>query len=258
MSGKMRFLTALCLALTLSACAGHEDADIHIYAGAGLTDAILELCEIWNAADSSRVAPVFASSSTLAQQIVQGAPADLFLSANTLWMDHVENESGRVALRSDLLTGCLALIVPVGNPVRIESTQDLADRRLQRLALGDPSHVPAGIYARAWLEEAGLWDAVAERLLPARDVRAALAYVQRGEADAGIVYASDAKSAGFEPVALMDPPADTPIRFSLALLARADGDEPNEDAGRFHDWLSGPQARVVFLRQGFIPLEPDP
>ncbi len=250
----LRSLKWIFLSLLLSACAGREEADLQFHAAASLGDAAKELCEIWNAGDSLRAVPVLAGSSTLARQIVQGAPASVFLSASGAWMDHVENNSGRLVERRDLVSNRLALIVPVGNPIRLESAKDLAGRDLQRLAVGDPGHVPAGIYARAWLEEAGLWDAVAHRLLPARDVRAALAYVERGEADAGIVYASDALAAGIEPVALADPPRHMPIRYPLALLTRPGGDEPHAGARRFHAWLAGPEAREIFVKHGFIPM----
>ena len=249
--------TALCL-VALTSCTLQEDADLQLYAAASLSDAAREICQVWNASDSLYVTPVLAGSSTLAKQISQGAPASLFLSANAEWMDYTEKRSNRVIHRINLLSNRLALIVPVGNPIRINSLEDLSGRALQRLAVGDPAHVPAGIYTKAWLEEAGLWNAVKDRLLPAQDVRAALAYVERGEADAGIVYASDATAAGFEPIALGDRPGHMPIVYPLAMLAEPDGRDPGEGAHRFYDWLSGPEARGIFLKHGFIPLDSQP
>ncbi|MBC8367117.1 molybdate ABC transporter substrate-binding protein [bacterium] len=236
----------------------HKDADLQFYAAASLSDAAREICQTWNTRDSLHVTPVLASSSTLARQISQGAPASVFLSANAEWMDYAEQHSDRVIHSCDLLSNRLALIVPMGNPIRLENAAGLRGRALQRLALGDPSHVPAGIYAKAWLEEAGLWNAVKDRLLPAQDVRAALAYVERGEADAGIVYVSDAKAAGFEPLALGDPPRHMPIVYPLAMLAEPDGRDPGEGAHRFYDWLLGPEAREIFAKHGFITLDSRP
>ncbi len=253
-----RSLKWMLLSLLLSACAGREEADLHFHAAASLGDAARELCEVWNAGDSLRAVPVLAGSSTLARQIVQGAPASVFLSASSDWMNHVEENSERIVERRELLSNRLALIVPVGNPIRIGNAGDLAGRALQRLAMGDPGHVPAGIYARAWLQEAGLWESVKDRLLPARDVRAALAYVERGEADAGIVYASDALAAGIEPVTLADPPRDMPILYPIGLLAGTEGEEPGSGARRFFDWLAGPEAREIFVKHGFIPLDGNP
>ncbi len=254
----IRFLvTALCL-LAFTSCTLQEDAELQLYAAASLSDAAREVCQVWNASDSLYATAVLASSSTLARQISQGAPASVFLSANADWMDYAEEQSDRVIHRMNLLSNRLSLIVPVGNPIRLNSLDDLSGRALQRLALGDPSHVPVGIYSKAWLEEEGLWNAVKDRLLPAQDARAALAYVERGEADAGIVYASDAIAAGFEPIALGDPPGHMPIVYPLAMLTKPDGRDPGEAAHRFYDWLSGPQAREIFLKHGFIPLDSQP
>ncbi len=255
---KSKFLAATVLLLSLLSCSGREDGDLQFYAGASLSDAARELCEIWNAADSVRVSPVLASSSTLARQIVQGAPASIYLSASRDWMDHLARESDRILERRDLLSNRLAIIVPLINPVGIKNAGDLSKRGIQRLAIGDPTHVPAGIYAKAWLMEAGLWDAVKNRLLPARDIRAALAYVERGEADAGIVYASDAKSANLKPVALVDPPREMPIRYPIALLAGPDGRAPESSAHRFYDWLAGSEAREIFQKHGFIVIGETP
>ncbi len=254
----MRFTSLLFLTIVLLGCSPRKDADLQLYAAASLSDAAREICQVWNASDSLRATVVLASSSTLARQISQGAPASVFLSANAEWMDYAEKQSGRVIHRRDLLSNRLALIVPMGNPIRLASLEDLSGHALQRLALGDTSHVPAGIYAKAWLQDAGLWNTVKDRLLPAQDVRAALAYVERGEADAGIVYASDAKAAGFEPLALDDPPQHLPIVYPLAMLAKPDGRDPGEGAQRFYDWLSGPEARKIFAKHGFIPLGAQP
>jgi molybdate transport system substrate-binding protein len=249
---KSKLLAASVLLLALFSCSERKDDDLQFYAAASLSDAARELCLIWNAADSVRVSPVLASSSTLARQIVQGAPASIYLSASKDWMDHLARESDRIIKRRDLLSNRLAIIVPLINPIGIKSAGDLSKRGIQRLAIGDPTHVPAGIYAKAWLEDANLWKAVEDRLLPARDVRAALAYVERGEADVGIVYASDAKSADLKPVALLDPPQDMPILYPLALLAEPDGRAPESSAHRFYDWLAGPEAHEIFVKHGFI------
>jgi molybdate transport system substrate-binding protein len=242
--------------LALSGCGGKEPERIHFYAAASMTDAVSELAELWNDRGGIEVVPVFAGSSTLARQIREGAPAELFLSASQQWMDYLVRETDRVrsASRLDLLANHLVLVVPPGNPGGIESVADLADP-FDGLALGDPEHVPAGIYAADWLRNAGLWQRVQNRLRPAVDVRAALAYVERGEVDAGLVYLTDARLGDVEVIAQLDPKLHPPIRYPLALIEpEKKGEELAEEVLSFHRWLLGETAGAVFRRHGFDTL----
>ncbi len=247
----------LLLALLGAACGRRGPERIHFYAAASLTDAVAEIVTAWEA-DGGRppVLPVFASSSTLARQIREGAPAQLFLSANEQWMDYLVHETERVRSdsRLDLLANRLVLVVPPGNPAGIDSPADLT-QRIDGLAIGDPDHVPAGIYAVAWLQSAGLWQQVKRELRPAKDVRAALAYVEKGSVDAGIVYFTDAQAGNVEVVAVLDGRLAPPIRYPLALIEPEDDDEELAPAAlSFYRWLTSPRAAAIFRRHGFLTL----
>ncbi len=253
-----RLLSAILILFALTGCGGKEPERIHFYAAASMTDAISELAELWNEQGGIEVVPVFAGSSTLARQIREGAPAELFLSASQQWMDYLVRETDRVrsASRLDLLSNRLVLVVPPDNPGGIESVADLADLE-GGLALGNPEHVPAGIYAAAWLRNAGLWPRVENWLRPAVDVRAALAYVEQGEVDAGLVYLTDARLGDVEVITQLDPRLHPPIRYPLALIEpEKRGEVLSEDVLRFHRWLMDEEAGAVFRRHGFHTLSP--
>lgn len=256
MSRASRISALMLVLLLLAGCGGEEPERIHLYAASSLTDAVSELAELWNDEGGVEVVPVFAGSSTLARQIREGAPAELFLSASQQWMDYLVRETDRVrsASRLDLLGNRLVLVVPAENPAGIQTVGDLADLE-GGLALGDPEHVPAGIYAAAWLRNAGLWERVEPRLRPAVDVRAALAYVERGEVDAGLVYLTDARLGDVEVISQLDPRLHSPIRYPLALIEPEKGDAGlGEDVLRFYRWLLDEKAGAVFRRHGFDTL----
>ncbi|MCB9513459.1 MAG: molybdate ABC transporter substrate-binding protein [Candidatus Latescibacteria bacterium] len=249
-------LALLVALLSLAGCGRRQPPALHFYAAASLTDAVNELVADWEAEGGApAVVPVFASSSTLARQIREGAPAALFLSANEQWMDYLVRETQRVRSdsRLDLLSNRLVLVAPPGNPAGIQGPADLA-HKLHGLALGDPYHVPAGIYAAAWLKQAGLWDKVRGELRPAKDVRAALAYVEKGEVDAGLVYFTDARVGNVEVLAVLDDSLAPPIRYPLALIEPAGGGELPPGAMSFYRWLRSEQAADVFRRHGFLPV----
>ena len=223
--------------------------EILVFAAASLTEALVDIGSAFEAREGARVLFSFAGSNALARQILAGAPADVFVSANLERMDELER-AGLVlpADRVDLLTNRLAIVVPARSPLDLGSPADL--RRARRLALGDPEAVPAGIYARRWLERRGLWTVLRERVIPTLDVRAALAAVESGSADAAIVYETDAVSSGVR-VVLRIPPGETPgIVYPASVLARS----TSAAARRFLDHLQSPEARAVFTRLGFEPL----
>lgn len=182
------------------------------------------------------------SSGDLARQIVAGAPADLFLSADAARIDLVER-AGLLASRRDLLSNRLVVIVSEQAAGTLASASDLAS--LRRIAMGDPASVPAGTYGKQWLERAGVYAAVAPRLVPTLDARAAVAAVETGSADAAIVYRTDALLAKGAKIAFE--PAEQPkIVYPLAVLTRA-----SEPARAFAEHLAGAEARAVFARYGF-------
>jgi molybdate transport system substrate-binding protein len=195
----------------------------------------------------------FASSSTLARQIEQGAPANVFASADEKWMDYLATHSLiAVDTRKNLLGNDLVLIVPANKPTKIQIGPGFDIASLLgangRLATGDPAHVPVGIYAEQALKKLGVWDAVAPRLARTDDVRAALLLVERGEAPAGIVYSTDA--AASKAVAIAGTfPADShdPVTYPFAVTKA--GDTP--EARALMTFLAEPKARGVFVSHGF-------
>jgi molybdate transport system substrate-binding protein len=168
-------------------------APLLVFAAASLTDAVTEVAGDYERLTGRSVRLSFGGSSALARQIVAGAPADVFLSANPTWVDHVVAEGrARAEDRSVFATGRLTVVMARGRPAP-GSLVDLA--ALGRIALADPESVPAGIYARRMLEKAGVWPAITSKVIPALDVRAALALAQSGAVDAAVVYATDARRA---------------------------------------------------------------
>jgi cobalt-zinc-cadmium efflux system protein len=222
-----------------------------VFAAASLSDALQAITDAYAKDGGGAVTVSLASSSALARQIENGAPADVFLSADALWMDYLVRR-GLIAegTRSVLLHNRLALIAPADRPIalRIAPGFPLASALGSgRLAIGDPDSVPAGIYAKAALVSLGVWKGVAGKLAPAANVRAALTLVERGEAAAGIVYATDvAASKRVRLVGLFPEDSHPPILYEAGLVK---GAEPQARA--FLDYLQGPGARAIFKRFGF-------
>jgi molybdate transport system substrate-binding protein len=253
-------LCAIAAALGWGAAATAQDVSqpVTIFAAASATDAVNEIAEAYAARSGGSIRPVVASSSTLARQIDEGAPADIFLSSSVAWMDHLD-QGGLLApgTRLPLLSNRLVLIAPADSPLQLRLSSDLPLRELlgdSRLAVGDPAHVPAGIYARQALEALGLWDQVADRLAQASNVRAALALVDRGEVAAGIVYETDAAIA--PRVRIVDAfPDDVtpPITYPLAIVAGRD--TPAVRAA--YDFLKSETATAIFSKHGFTSARPN-
>jgi molybdate transport system substrate-binding protein len=246
------FFIALCGNDVETASAGDETKPVTLFAAASTTNVVNALIAAFEGSGGGRVRPVYASSSTLARQIAQGAPADLFLSANVAWMDYLEKRDLLTSgTRVELFGNRLVLIVPAHRAAEIAIEPRFALAELigeGRLVLGDPAHVPAGIYAKAALEHLGVWDAVAGKLAFAPDVRGALAMVERGEANAGIVYATDAAISRGVAVAGIFPEESHPrIRYPIAVIAGSQ----SSTAAAFMTFLSSPAARAVFRAHGF-------
>ena len=231
---------------------------VTIFAAASTTDAVQALATSYEASSGIRVTCSFAASSTLAKQIENGAPADLFLSADQQWMDHLATRQAIApASRVDLLANSLVFIAPTGRTPAITVEQGFAIGAAfaGRLAIADPASVPAGRYAKEAFTRLGWWDVLSSRLAPAADVRAALKLVELGEADLGVVYATDAKaSAKVTVVAAIPEALHTPVRYPIALTATA-----KPAAAAFLAHLQGEAARAVFTAAGFsIPSKPTP
>ncbi|MDP6788452.1 MAG: molybdate ABC transporter substrate-binding protein [Rhodospirillales bacterium] len=246
-------IRGIVLAALLLGGAGPARSAVLLFAAASTTTAMEEAMGAFAGRGLGAVRASFAGSSALAQQIANGAPADIFVSANRQWMDFLSREKAIVAAsRVDLWGNRLALIVPVSAPPTpfVASAFPLA-RALGdgRLALGDPDHVPGGLYARRALENLGVWDGVAARLAPMADVRAALALVERGEAAAGVVYATDARvTRRVRVVGLLPADSHPPIVYPAAIVAGRD----RPQVRRFFDFLTSAEAAAVFARRSFV------
>ncbi len=246
------FVAALLTVILCASAAPRAEPPVTLFAAASTVNAVAAVARAYEAGGGGTVRTVFAASSTLARQIAQGAPADLYLSASTAWMDELE---GRDAIepgtRVDLLGNTLVLIAPKRRPIEIEIAPGfplagaLGDRRL---AMGDPAHVPAGIYAKAALTKLGVWPEVSARVAYLGDVRGALAMVDRGEAAAGIVYASDVRGAARVQVVGRFPADSHPaIVYPLAVVAG----RRRPEVMAFYEFLQTPQARSLLEAQGF-------
>ncbi|MGB0498815.1 MAG: molybdate ABC transporter substrate-binding protein [Rubricella sp.] len=238
----MAILRTLVLLLLLGTGARAEE--IRVFAAASMTDVISAIAGDFEAETGRRVIVSFAGSATLARQIVQGAPADVFISANENWMNHlVEADLVAPEDRSIIATNTLVLAARAGAaPVLL---QELRSRN-GRIAIGDPAAVPAGRYAVDGLETLGLRDVLEPRLVPTADVRAAARLLEIGAVEFAILYATDALA--FDGLAAMDsfpPESHPPIRYPAAIIAR-------REAGRdFVAYLHGDDARRRFSDAGF-------
>jgi molybdate transport system substrate-binding protein len=246
----MRILLFLCVLLMPLVARAQE---LTVFAAASLTDAMKDISAQWVKAGHQPLRMSFASSSTLAQQIAQGAPVNLFASADEKWMDYLAQKNMIVAdTRKDLLGNDLVLAVPADEPQHVTIDAHFDIMRLLgpsgRLAVGDPAHVPAGIYAEQALKKLGWWDKLSPRLASTEDVRAALLLVERGEAPAGIVYGTDAAVSKAVMVAGTFPASShDPVSYPFAVVKA--GDTP--EAHALLNFLAGPQARAVYVQRGF-------
>ncbi len=196
----------------------------------------------------------FAASSTLARQIENGAPADVFFSADLEWMDYLQTRKLiQVATRHDVLGNHLVLVAPVTSKITLRIAPNfplLAAVGNSRLAIGDPDGVPAGRYAHEALTKLGVWNAVADRLARADSVRSALVLVDRGEAPLGIVYQTDALiDKNVRVVDVFPDNTHLPITYPIALANGA-----KADAAEFLSYVQSPAADIIFKRYGFIAL----
>ncbi len=246
----MRFLyVLLVLLLPLTARA----QQLTMFAAASLTDAMKDVSAKWVAAGHQPLVLSFGSSSTLARQIEQGAPANVFASADEKWMDYLAEKKLIAAdTRKSLLGNDLVLVVAADKPVHVTINKSFDLMGLLgangRLATGDPAHVPVGIYAEQSLKKLGMWDSVSPRLARTEDVRAALLLVERGEAPAGIVYATDAAVSKAVMIAGVFP-ADSHDPVSYPFAVTKSGDTP--DARALLTFLTTEPARAVFVQRGF-------
>ena len=248
------FLALLLIAVSLAptAARAQDDAGLTVFAAASLKEALDEAAAAYRRQTGVPVRVSYAASSALARQIEQGAPADVFFSADLEWMDYLQKRNRLdVATRRSLLGNRLVLIAPRASKAQVDLKRPatlLAALGDGRLAVGQTRTVPAGKYAKASLESLSLWNGVRPRLAESESVRAALMLVARGETPLGIVYASDAKA---EPdvrvVATFPEDSHPPIVYPVAALRGARAAQ----AARFVRWLASPAADALFTKRGF-------
>ena len=236
------------------ACAPEDKESILVYTAASLADAVQEIADGYTEETGVGVELHLGGSTALARQILRGAPADVFLSAGTAPMDVLE-EAGLIApaSRRDILSNRLVLVgkLSVAEEFGITGLDDLRGAHEVRLAIADPDLAPAGEYARESLVSLGLWEELEPSILPSPHIRAALSYVETGNADVGIIYVTDLRSSD-EVQVLEEIPAEShsPIIYPAAVLLSGKGDA----ASSFVEYLAGDDAGRIFQSHGFTPL----
>ena len=232
--------------------ADRPNAPVLVLAAASTTNAVDEIRQQFAKETGTEVLASYAASSTLAQQIAHGAEADVFISADQKWADFLADKK-LIVQRRDLLGNRLVVVVPADSTLKLAKAEDLATASIEHLALGDPASVPAGRYAKQALTKLGIWDRLEKKVVSAEDVRHALAYVETGNAEAGIVYATDAAVSKKVKVAAEIPLNLTePIRYPVALLSHGQG---RGSAESFYRYLGSPAAKKVFQKYGFVVLD---
>lgn len=230
-------------------------AQLMVFAAASITNALGEVGRAFEKQHGIKVVNSFASSSILAKQIAQGAPASVYVSANVKWMDYLD-KAGALApgSRFNLLRNRLVLIAPAASKlgkVKVDKGLGLAGMLAGgHLAMGDPAHVPAGIYAKQALAHLGLWRQLKGRVAAAANVRAALALVETGEAPLGVVYATDAAISPKVKVLGMFPRQSHPAIVYPAAMVKENGCPA---ARQYLEFLRSPQAKAIFAKYGFLP-----
>ncbi len=230
---------------------------VTVFAAASLTNAMQDIAAQYQKEKGVQVVSSFASSSTLARQIEQGAPADLFISADQQWMDYSISkqqivENTRYTLLGNELVLVAAKTSKIDNVEIDDKTQWTKLLGDSRLAVGDPDHVPAGIYAKEALQKLGAWSTLEPKLARASDVRGALALVEREEAPLGIVYGSDAiASKKVKVVGTFPASSHKPVEYPMAIVK----DHEKPEVRAFYDYLKTPAASAIFKQYGFAPKE---
>ena len=243
-------LVSLCLVIGF---AHAEDGKIKVFAAASLTDVMNVLAKQYSQQAGVQIVPVYGGSGTLAKQLEQGAPGDLFISADDKWMQYLKDKQLlQNTTIKPWLSNRLVLITPLAKPlnIRAEASVDVNQQAPGYWCTGDTLSVPVGMYAKQSLTSLGWWEKLKNRLVSTQDVRATLNLVERDECDVGIVYASDAQSSNKVKLAGELPEAShVPIVYPMALLPRA-----SSSTTAFYQYLQSAEARKVLISYGFKPL----
>ena len=229
------------------------ESKIAVFAAASLTNAMTDISKAYESEHPVKIQSSFSASSSLAKQIDNGAPADIFMSADSKWMNYLQEKKRiDVSSRVNLLSNRLVIIAPKGKTFKVQTDKsfNFANAFNGRLCTGEIESIPAGIYAKQSLIALNWWDSIKSRIVGTQDVRAALVFVERGECDAGIVYETDAKvSNKVEIIATLPDDSHEPIVYPLALVLGA-----KEDAKGFYEYIKSEKAKAIFTQYGFTPI----
>ena len=243
-----------CLLVGLCFGTPHAGAEeILVSAAASLTDALQAVAKAYDVRSQTRILFNFGSSSELARQIAEGAPADIFFSADLQQMENLRKQ-GLIEAGSlkNILSNQLVIVALKGSRLAVRSASDLLSAKIKRIALAEPSSVPAGIYARKYLEAEGIWEKVKNKIIPAINVRAALASVESGNVDVAVVYRTDAAISQEAEIVYEIPKERAPkIVYPVALIKYSRAKQAARD---FFGFLFTKAAKAVFQRYGFIVL----
>lgn len=244
-----RLFTVLVLAVLASRVVA---AQLNVFAAASLSDAFTELAPAFRAATGNTLRCNFGASGTLARQIKEGAPADVMFSADEIRLDNLEKAGLLMpGTRRTLLVNQLVLVVASDRGAPVAVPADLAKDMVRHLAIGDPATVPVGTYTKDYLQKLGLWKQLHDKLVPLDNVRAVLAAVGTGNAEAGFVYRTDALISSKVRIAVAVPLAAGPrIRYPAAVVR---GTKSPAAAKALMAFLAGPEAQKIFAKYGFLP-----
>ncbi|NGQ93935.1 molybdate ABC transporter substrate-binding protein [Brevibacillus sp. SYP-B805] len=225
--------------------------ELYVLAAASLTDVMKELTPLYESTHPDQKLVIsYGSSGTLQQQIEQGAPADLFISAATKQMKELV-EKGLIDAKNtaDLVTNRLVLIIPKDSQAQVHAFADLQKPAIEKIAIGQPESVPAGTYAKQSLTNLGIWDALQPKFIFTKDVRQVLTYVETGNVDAGIVYQTDAASSdNVKIAAVADEKTHSPIVYPIGITTNS---KHAKEAQTLYSWLQEPEAKAIFTKYGF-------
>ena len=248
-------MALFCLAAG-AACDGGEDEELVVFAAASLTDVLTELGEDYEAETGTKVLFNFGASQQLARQIIDGAPADLMVSAGRQPVDLLIERDWLASEPVDLLGNELVVVARRGFAHPPADLAGLTAGSVASVSIPDPDLSPAGSYAREAMTSLGMWEQLSDKMVPTADVRAALTNVERGNTDLAIVYRTDALSGeGLVILDIVDAGSHSPIVYPIALIARG---ERAEAARRFASYLTGTRAERAFSRYGFSRPHPGP
>jgi molybdate transport system substrate-binding protein len=247
----MKPLLKITLALALMVATHLRAAEITVCAAASLTDSLKQIAAAYEKTSGDKIVFNLGASSALARQIEAGAPADIFFSADEAKMDGLAKK-GLIdaSTRKSRLGNALVVVVATDSTVKIDSAHALTNATVEKIALADPKAVPAGIYAKQWLDRFQLWPAIEPKVVPTENVRAALAAVEAGNVEAGVVYRTDAGISKKVKVAYEVPAKDAPdISYPVALVKES---KQAEATKKFLNYLDSKDAGDIFKKFGFI------